>query len=191
MSGKTLTFFRSRAALNCISRPQVPGPSASLTSASPGGGLGRAIVRTEGRAAGQVLCPEMPSPATSANSNRTSSSPCWNLNRSLSFRKSCRPALQRPSYRAGRLSSRPNRLATLKAYAAGARHSGIMQPQAGTLTDAEMRALAAHYAAQDVPVTAKPVAVTTSESSRLGALIARQGVHQDGVPACDSCNGPG
>lgn len=82
-------------------------------------------------------------------------------------------------------------LATLKAYAAGARHSGIMQPQAGTLTGAEMRGLAAHYARQDIPSTAMPAAVLTSESSRLGALIARQGVPQDGVPACEGCHGSG
>lgn len=79
---------------------------------------------------------------------------------------------------------------TLKAYASGARHSGLMQPQAAGLDDATMRALAAHYAAQ---VAYGPAPAEGADAARLaaGEVIARRGVPASGVPACAACHGPG
>jgi cytochrome c553 len=78
---------------------------------------------------------------------------------------------------------------TLKAYANGRRHSGIMQPQAAGLEDTEMRALAAHYAAV-TPREAPPTVTTDFERLRAGEAIARRGVPSSGVPACAACHGP-
>jgi cytochrome c553 len=79
--------------------------------------------------------------------------------------------------------------ATLEAYAAGLRNSGIMQPAAAQLSEAEMRRLAAHYAGMD------DVSQSPSEQPPRGLLdhgetIARHGVPADGIPACIACHEP-
>jgi cytochrome c553 len=76
-------------------------------------------------------------------------------------------------------------LASLQAYAQGHRHSGIMQPAAVPLDEAQMRRLAAHYAHAG---TLASDAVAETEGP--GAEIARQGVPADGIPACVSCHEP-
>ena len=80
-------------------------------------------------------------------------------------------------------------LATLEAYAAGRRHSGIMQPAAAQLSEAEMRRLAEHYAsAHDAsPRHSEPPA---TEIVELGEAIARDGVPADGIPPCHTCHEP-
>ncbi len=79
----------------------------------------------------------------------------------------------------------------LQAYALGTRPSGIMQPVAAQLNEAEMRLLAAHYAGQ--PPAAPPAAATEqpdAESLALGRRIALEGVPARGVAACATCHGP-
>jgi cytochrome c553 len=75
-------------------------------------------------------------------------------------------------------------LASLRAYARGHRHSGIMQPAAAPLDEAQMRRLAAHYA------NAGPFAADAAPGDGPGAAIARRGVPKDGIPACVSCHEP-
>jgi cytochrome c553 len=76
-------------------------------------------------------------------------------------------------------------VASLRAYALGLRHSGIMQPAVAQLSEAEMRRLARHYAAAGAPDSASP-----GGGSDLGEEIARHGVPADGIPACATCHEP-
>lgn len=93
-------------------------------------------------------------------------------------------------------------LASLRAYASGERHSGIMQPIAAGLSEAQMRALAWHYATlaptQATPavgVTATDVLIeaTTPEDALIarGARLAATGDGPRRIPACRQCHGPG
>ena len=97
-------------------------------------------------------------------------------------------------------------LASLRAFAAGERASGIMQPIAAGLSEATMEQLARHYAGLPAgPVPPIESAAPTAPSpegdeeaggaraqARLrGAAIAREGVPAHGVPACVVCHGPG
>jgi cytochrome c553 len=75
-------------------------------------------------------------------------------------------------------------LASLQAYAAGDRRSGIMQPVAAGLSEPEMRRLSDHYAA--MPMSSQPPA----DGDALGAMIAQRGVAGDGIPACAACHRP-
>jgi cytochrome c553 len=80
--------------------------------------------------------------------------------------------------------------ATLEAYAAGRRHSGIMQTAAAHLSEPEMRRLAEHYASvNDASPSGSEQPAT--EIEELGAQIARRGVPADGIPACVTCHEPG
>ena len=79
-------------------------------------------------------------------------------------------------------------LASLDAFARGARHSGVMQPVAAELDAAQRRALARYYAAQPRP--APPPARDAASAAR-GEAIARRGVPGSRVPACAACHGPG
>lgn len=74
----------------------------------------------------------------------------------------------------------------LKAYATGARHSGIMQPAARRGSEADLNVAAAHYASQRPAATKQalnPALVTAGER------IARVGIPGEGVPACLTCHG--
>ncbi|ADH88339.1 cytochrome c, class I [Ancylobacter novellus DSM 506] len=73
--------------------------------------------------------------------------------------------------------------ATLRAFAKGARHSGYMQFAVDGLTDADVRRLAAHYAAQP------GVSDTVRPAEGPGAAIALRGLPEADVPACESCHG--
>ena len=76
----------------------------------------------------------------------------------------------------------------LQAYALGTRPSGIMQPVAAALEQAEMRLLAAHYAGQPAPPAA--AADADAETLALGRRIALEGLPRRGVAACAGCHGP-
>lgn len=76
-------------------------------------------------------------------------------------------------------------LATLEAYADGSRHSGIMQPAAAQLSEAQRRRLARHYA--NAGALASDAA---GGENALGGEIARRGVPDDGIPACVACHEP-
>jgi cytochrome c553 len=79
-------------------------------------------------------------------------------------------------------------LETLRAFASGSRHSGIMQPPASRAGDAALVTLAAHYAAQArVASTLPPPA--DPELLRRGEAIAREGLPASQVPSCLSCHG--
>ena len=84
-------------------------------------------------------------------------------------------------------------LASLRAYAAGTRHSGIMRPVAFALTDDEMRRAALHYGT--VPALAEPSPRTPDapELIERGRALAHAGgpVGRKGAdPSCAACHGP-
>jgi cytochrome c553 len=79
--------------------------------------------------------------------------------------------------------------ATLRAYAAMQRASGIMQPLARALGDEEIDALARHYAAQPWPTRGEHPPVEPAYLAR-GEAIARAGIPEEGVPPCAGCHGP-
>jgi cytochrome c553 len=103
-------------------------------------------------------------------------------------------------------------LASLRAYARGARHSGVMQPIAAGLDDAQMRGLARHYAGLGRGLPALPIGAQAShspvalaaasdtegskpapaatDSPRRGAVLAARGVGERRIPACRHCHGP-
>lgn len=76
---------------------------------------------------------------------------------------------------------------SLDAYAAGRRASGYMQIAAGVLDAAQMRRLAAHFAAMPAP----PDAADAADADRVaaGRALARNGVPHRKLPACDGCHG--
>lgn len=75
-------------------------------------------------------------------------------------------------------------LASLQAYARGERHSGIMEPIAVALDDADMARAAAYYAGLG-SMDAEPRAGTSA-----GALIASDGIAEQNLPSCVDCHGP-
>lgn len=79
--------------------------------------------------------------------------------------------------------------ASLRAYAAGERHSGIMQPIAAGLSEETMRTLARYYGERP-PSPLVPSASVDPELFRRGEAIARTGIPSQGVPACIQCHGP-
>ena len=78
----------------------------------------------------------------------------------------------------------------LQSYALAARPSGIMQPVAAELGDAEMRVLAEHYAAQPMPAGPAVAGEMPAETLALGRRIAQEGLPGRGVAACGACHGP-
>jgi cytochrome c553 len=76
-------------------------------------------------------------------------------------------------------------LASLRAFAAGERHSGTMQMVAAELGADWMAELADHYAALPPPRAQDPPA-----ENELGAAIARLGIPARRVPSCADCHGP-
>jgi len=77
---------------------------------------------------------------------------------------------------------------SLRSYAAGRRHSGIMEPVAVGLSEQVMRGASAAYA--DRPATMRAASVDEG-ARRRGEVIARRGIPAQGVPACTHCHGPG
>ena len=66
------------------------------------------------------------------------------------------------------------------------RKSPIMTPLAAPLSEADMRAVAAHYAAQKP----RPGAARDKDTVSLGQKLYRGGNSTTGVPACSGCHGP-
>lgn len=66
------------------------------------------------------------------------------------------------------------------------RANAIMAGFAAMLSDADIRSVSAHYAAQ----TLKPAAAKNKELVGLGQRIYRAGVASKGVPACAGCHSP-
>jgi len=80
---------------------------------------------------------------------------------------------------------------SLRAYAGGERPSGIMQPPAAALSEPEMRALAAYYAAQDAAPPPPRPENPDPRLRQLGDAIAAVGDPKRGVAPCSSCHAPG
>jgi cytochrome c553 len=79
--------------------------------------------------------------------------------------------------------------ASLKAYADGSRHSGIMQPLAADLRDEDLRNLAEYYASLPPPKEdPRPADAMLVENGRRLAL---EGAPEVGVPPCTACHGTG
>jgi len=75
----------------------------------------------------------------------------------------------------------------LTEFKAGKRKNAIMQGFAATLSEDDMRHVAAFYAGK----TAKPGFAKNKDTVALGERIWRGGITAKGVPACASCHGPG
>lgn len=91
-----------------------------------------------------------------------------------------RLAGQRPAYA----------FAALQAFARGARHSGIMEPIAASLSLAEMQELAFYYENLQEP---SPSFAHQDDAAAIarGAAIAQRGIPSQRVPSCVDCHGPG
>jgi cytochrome c553 len=77
--------------------------------------------------------------------------------------------------------------ASLRAFANRSRFSGTMSGAAAMLSDGEMRAAAAYYAA--LPSRQGDAASDAARVSR-GAAIASRGIPERDIPACIECHGP-
>lgn len=77
--------------------------------------------------------------------------------------------------------------AQLEAYAAGTRHSGIMQSATAELDATEMRRLADYYSAQST-MNSSIFAEGQDLSLALGRTLATTGMPDLGIPACFSCH---
>lgn len=78
---------------------------------------------------------------------------------------------------------------SLKEFASGARQNPIMAPIAHTLSDADMRAVAAYYAAQKSNDYG-PKPTVDAQTLQTGAVIAAIGSAERGVQSCTNCHGP-
>jgi cbb3-type cytochrome c oxidase subunit III len=74
----------------------------------------------------------------------------------------------------------------LTEFKSGKRDNAIMKPMASTLSDDDMRNVAAFYASK----TAKPGLSKNKASVDLGQKIWRGGIAEKNVPACAGCHGP-
>lgn len=83
----------------------------------------------------------------------------------------------------------PYLLDQLKAYATGARASGVMQAATAELSNEEMAWLAAHYAKRPRAAAAARAVVEPDSSQREGEALFRSGAPEQGVPACAACHG--
>jgi cytochrome c553 len=74
----------------------------------------------------------------------------------------------------------------LSEFKSGKRDNAIMKPMASTLSDDDMRNVAAFYASK----TAKPGLSKNPATVDLGKKIWRGGIAEKSVPACAGCHGP-
>ena len=74
----------------------------------------------------------------------------------------------------------------LSEFKSGKRDNAIMKPMASTLSDDDMRNVAAFYASK----TAKPGQSKNPATVELGKKIWRGGIAEKAVPACAGCHGP-
>lgn len=74
----------------------------------------------------------------------------------------------------------------LQLFKSGKRSSPIMATMAGTVSEQDMKDLAAYFAAQE----AKPGEMANAELAQSGAQIYNKGRPESGVAACSACHGP-
>lgn len=75
----------------------------------------------------------------------------------------------------------------LQAYAAGTRHSGIMQPIATDLSDRAIASVAGHYARLAPP--SRPAPSAPGGDAERGGRLVSEGRAADAIPPCASCHG--
>jgi cytochrome c553 len=78
-------------------------------------------------------------------------------------------------------------LRALRAYGSSQRNSGIMEPIAASLTEAQRQALADYYAALPSERLSDGTAEATLERGRNIAML---GIPEKDVPSCNDCHGP-
>jgi cytochrome c553 len=82
--------------------------------------------------------------------------------------------------------------AALEAYAAGHRHSGMMEPVAGALTPDAIAQAAGYFSRlRSAKPSARDPETVPAEVRRRGELIATEGIRAQRIPACIECHGPG
>lgn len=81
-------------------------------------------------------------------------------------------------------------LSALKAFAGGARHSGIMEPIATGLDELAMRAVVRYYSRLGMSQALPASAPASPSDSMPGAAIAQRGIPAKKVPSCADCHGP-
>lgn len=74
-------------------------------------------------------------------------------------------------------------------YASGARPNAVMTGVAARLTEQEMEAVSAYYAAIDAPYH-PPLGDVDAQTLQWGGQLAAVGSAERGVPACVNCHGP-
>ena len=74
----------------------------------------------------------------------------------------------------------------IQEFKSGKRNNAVMKGFASTLSDDDMRHVAAFYASK----SAKPGAAKNKDTLRLGEKIYRGGIADKSVPACAGCHGP-
>jgi cytochrome c553 len=79
--------------------------------------------------------------------------------------------------------------AALKAYSAGSRASGIMQPAASELSEVSAARLAEYYAGLDIPTRPARSPSANDAAIERGRALATDGDLDNGIPACSSCHG--
>lgn len=79
---------------------------------------------------------------------------------------------------------------SLRAYATGQRHSGIMEPIAAGLDDRVIRELSEYYSRQDARAPRRTATSPSPEELDLGRTLARDGLPKQRIPACIECHGP-
>jgi cytochrome c553 len=75
---------------------------------------------------------------------------------------------------------------SMQAYARAQRHSGMMEPLASGLSEAELYEVSRYYA--NLPASAAPQSITNATGEH-GKVIAQQGLPGQRVPACNACHG--
>jgi len=76
----------------------------------------------------------------------------------------------------------------LKAYAAGERHSGVMEPIVAEMTPQEMEEIAKFYSQQALGMAAENAAAADPPAIERGAKLAAKGAPSELVPACSGCH---
>lgn len=76
----------------------------------------------------------------------------------------------------------------MRAYASSERNSGIMEPIAAGLSDAQWREIAEHYSA--LPGAPRAAAEVAADELERGRDIALHGIPGKDVPSCNDCHGP-
>lgn len=81
-------------------------------------------------------------------------------------------------------------VASLQAYASGARHSGMMEPIAAGLSAEQIEQVSRYYHEQPFDSASREAGGELAQTIQRGASIASDGIPGAKVPACADCHGP-